>query len=79
MEIVNVEMHTTEELVNELFRRSVAGYIAIWSYDPKSGECYSYEDSKGDPRLLRGIIEDAYEADMASHWNNDDEEEEDAL
>lgn len=60
----NIQAHTTEDLVEELQRRSVAAYIALWSYDIKSGECFSIEETKGDPRLIRGVIEDAYDSGL---------------
>jgi len=62
MEMPNLEMVSSEELVDELRGRGIASYIAIWLYDPKTSDCYSIEDVHGDKRLLRGVIEDAMEA-----------------
>lgn len=76
MQATSIGMHTTEDLVTELMKRSVAGYIAVWAYDPKSGECYSVEEITGDTRLIRGVIEDAYESNMMFSEHDEDGEAE---
>jgi len=74
-EVSNVSIHSTEELVEELMKRSVAGYIALWAFDTKSGECYSVEELKGDERLLRGVIQDACEEQFSDLYDDGYEEE----
>jgi hypothetical protein len=74
-EISSVSMHSTEDLVEELMKRSVAGYIALWAYDSQSGECYSVEETKGDERLLRGVMQDACEGQFADMYDEGYDEE----
>jgi len=72
----SIEIHSTEALVDELLKRSVCGYVALWAYDVKSGETYNVEELKGDPRLLRGIFEDACDSAFGLAFESEEEEDE---
>lgn len=57
----SISMHTTDELVDELMKRSVAGAIILHAYDIKSGATFTINTVKGDPAMMRGVLEDCLE------------------
>lgn len=79
------ETLTTQELVNEIMRRCVAGYFVLWAFDSKSGETFKYEDWKGDTEMLVGPLQSALEEAMPLNpiwesgveFDDDDDDEDD--
>jgi hypothetical protein len=72
------ETLTIDELVDELMRRSVAGYFVLWAFDSKSGDTFKYEDWKGDTELLVGPLKSALEEAMPLNpiWEGEIEDDE---
>lgn len=78
MEASSVSFHSTDELIEEVLKRSVAGYVVLYAYDSKSGEAFKYEDWKGDPSMLVGPLTEALEECIPCNpiWEGEIEEEE---
>jgi len=78
MEASSASFLSTDDLVEELLKRSVAGYFVLWMFDSKSGETYRYEDWKGDTSLLYGPLTEALEECVPCNpiWEGEVEEEE---